>query len=158
MVEIGGPLDGTTDPIEVLAAEETGWIELHALIDQLTPDQAARPGYFVEGWSAKDMLGHVGVWLAEAGVMLERIAVGTFRQEDVDVDDVNRLSLEAMRDLPFATVKAQASAARTRMRRAVLQRNEPSPDAAWWIAKAGPEHYDEHLPRLREWVVELRSP
>ena len=26
---------------------------------------------------------------------------------------------------------------------------EPSPDAAWWIAKAGPEHYAQHVPRLR---------
>jgi hypothetical protein len=158
MFDVGGPIRGTTDPAEILVAEDAGWIELHALVEQLTPEQAARPGYFVEGWSAKDMLAHVGVWLAEAGVMLERIAVGTYRHEDVDVDDVNRLSLEAMRDLPLATVKAQASAARTRMRRAVLQRNAPSADATWWIAKAGPDHYDEHLPRLREWVADLRSP
>jgi len=28
-------------------------------------------------------------------------------------------------------------------------------DAMFWIAKSGPEHYGEHLPRLREWVKEL---
>ena len=158
MVEVGEPIRGMTDPAEILVAEETGWIELHVLVEQLTPEQAARPGYFAEGWSAKDMLAHVGVWLAEAGVMLERIAVGTYRHEDVDVDDVNRLSLDAMHDMPFSTVMAQASAARTRMRRAVLRLAEPSADAAWWIAKAGPEHYAEHLPRLHGWVAELRSP
>jgi len=27
----------------------------------------------------------------------------------------------------------------------------------FWIRKSGAEHYAEHLPRLREWVEELRS-
>jgi hypothetical protein len=30
-------------------------------------------------------------------------------------------------------------------------------DADAWIRKAGPEHYAEHLPRLREWVAELST-
>jgi hypothetical protein len=25
------------------------------------------------------------------------------------------------------------------------------------VEKAGPDHYEEHLPRLREWVAELRA-
>jgi hypothetical protein len=32
---------------------------------------------------------------------------------------------------------------------------EPTAEAAWWIHKSGPEHYAEHVPRLREWVAEL---
>lgn len=143
------------DPTGISAAEDTGWRDLHALIDALTPEQAERPGYYPEGWSAKDLLAHIGAWLAEAGMMLERIAVGTYRPEEVDVNEMNRLSLEAMRDVPFPTVKAQASAARTRMRRAWLALLEPSPEAAFWIQKSGPEHYGQHLPRLREWVREV---
>ena len=27
--------------------------------------------------------------------------------------------------------------------------------AAGWLAKVGAQHYEEHLPRLRQWVVEL---
>ena len=34
---------------------------------------------------------------------------------------------------------------------------DPPEEATWWIRKAGAEHYAEHLPRLREWVAELRS-
>ena len=117
-----------------------------------------RPGYYEEGWSAKDLVAHIGAWLAEAAMMLQRIAVGTYRHEDVDIDAMNKLSLEAMRDIEFPTVKAVASSARTRMRHSVLELSGPSPEAAWWIAKAGPEHYANHLPRLREWVEELRSP
>ena len=156
MADTGGPITGMADQTAVLAAEETGWSEIRSLIDQLTPEQVERPGYYEEGWSAKDLLGHIGAWLAEAGLLLERITAGSYRREDIDVDDMNRLSLEAMRDIPFRTIKAQAAAARARMRGALLELREPSPDAAWWIAKAGPEHYAEHLPRLRAWVAELR--
>ena len=153
MANTGEHIAGTADITEVLAAEDTGWTELHSLIDQLTPEQAVLPGYYAEGWSAKDLLAHVGAWLAEAGRMLERIAAGTYRQEEIDIDAVNQLSFDAMRDIAFPTVKAQASSARTRMRHAVLELKGPSPEATWWIAKAGPEHYANHVPRLREWVV-----
>ena len=157
MADADGPIRGMADQTTILAEEETGWRELHSLIEQLTPDQVARPGYYTEGWSTKDLLAHIGAWLAEAGLLLEQIAAGSYRREDIDVDAVNRVSLEAMRDTPLSTVKAQASAARSRMRQALLELREPSPDASWWIAKAGPEHYAEHLPRLRAWVAELRS-
>jgi hypothetical protein len=26
-----------------------------------------------------------------------------------------------------------------------------------WVRKSGADHYGEHLPRLREWVAELRG-
>jgi enoyl-CoA hydratase len=35
--------------------------------------------------------------------------------------------------------------------------SEATPEAVFWIRKSGAEHYDEHLPRLREWVAELRG-
>ena len=145
------------DLLGVLAAEDARWEELHALIHQLTPEQVVLPGYYREGWSAKDLLAHIGAWLAEAGLMLERIAAGTYRRGELDVDAVNERTLETMRDVDFPIVLAQASAARTRMRHALVELREPSAEATWSIRKAGPEHYDEHLPRLRDWVGGLRS-
>jgi hypothetical protein len=88
------------------------WNELHALMDSLTPEQAAKPGYYSEGWSAKDLLAHLGSWLAEAGVFLLRIRVGTYKHEEIDIDAMNRTFLEIMKDVPLQTVRAQASAAR----------------------------------------------
>jgi hypothetical protein len=139
-----------------MAAEDAGWDELHALMDSLDTGQAERPGYYPEGWSAKDVLAHVGSWLAMAGVALERIGVGTYRPEEIDVDAMNRRFIETMKDVPLQTVRAQASAARTRMLQAWRALPELSPRAVFWIQKAGAEHYGEHLPRLREWVEELR--
>jgi len=89
--------------------------------------------------------------------MLERIAAGTYRHGELDVDAVNERTLQALRNVAFPVVTAQASASRSRMRHALVELREPSTEATWWIRKAGPDHYAEHLPRLREWVEELRS-
>jgi hypothetical protein len=141
-----------------MAAEDAGWEELHALMDSLSIGEAERPGYYPEGWSAKDLLAHIGSWLAEAGVFLLRIRVGTYQLEDIDIDAMNQTFLEIMKDVPLETARAQASAARARMLLAWGQLSQLTPEAAFWIRKAGADHYAEHLPRLREWVTQMRSP
>jgi catechol 2,3-dioxygenase-like lactoylglutathione lyase family enzyme len=142
------------DP-DLRKAEDEGWHELHALIDSLPPGAAERPGYYEEGWSAKDLLAHIGAWLAQAGVALEQIGAGTYRPEEIDVDALNGRFLEVLRDLPFEVVRAQADASRSRMLLASATAPPGDPDAATWIRKAGPDHYGAHLPRLREWAAVL---
>ena len=137
-----------------MAEEDRLWGELHRLVDSLPEDGVATPGYFSEGWSVKDLVAHIGSWLAEAGIVLERIRFGTYRPEELDIDLMNRQFYEAMNDVPFGTVRAQASAARSRMLLAWGSLGDGTPDADRWIRKAGSEHYAEHLPRLREWVAE----
>jgi hypothetical protein len=143
---------------ELLAAEDAGWNELHELMDTLTFEEAEKPGYYREGWSAKDLLAHIGSWLAEAGVFLIRIRVGTHKHEVIDIDAMNRTFLEIMKDVPLQTVRSQAFAARSRMLLAWGELPELTPEATFWIQKAGAEHYAQHLPRFREWVGQLRSP
>ena len=147
-----------TDPKrELMEEEDRLWAELQNLVRSLPVSQVATPGYFEEGWSAKDLVAHVGSWLAEAGVVLERIRFGTYRADEIDIDAMNKQFYEAMRDVAFETVRAQASAARTRMLRAWGSIDHDTPDSERWIRKSGPEHYAEHLPRLREWVDSLAS-
>lgn len=140
-----------------LADEARLWTELQELVGSMPLDQVDRPGYFAEGWSAKDLVGHIGSWLAEAGAVLERIRFGTYRAEELDVDDLNATFYRALHDVPFGDVRSQGIAARHRMLQAWGALEEPSADADRWIRKSGPEHYDEHLPRLRAWVLELGS-
>lgn len=151
------PTDGSSagPGASLRAEEERLWTELHALVDSLPVGRVDLAGYFEEGWSVKDLIGHIGSWLAEAGVVLERIRFGTYRREEIDIEAMNSMFFEAMHDLPFADVRAQGIAARNRMLRAWGSLDTPSTDGDWWIAKAGPEHYAEHLPRLREWVARL---
>jgi Mycothiol maleylpyruvate isomerase N-terminal domain len=141
----------------LMQEEDRCWIELHALIDDLPMDRVDEPGYFVEGWSAKDLIAHIGSWLAEAGAVLEQIRAGTYRPEEIDVDAMNETFYEALHDVPFQVVKVQAIAARNQMLRAWGTLPEASEEADRWISKSGPEHYAEHLPRLRDWVDELEA-
>lgn len=154
---IGSDDRGPVTSSELMAAEDAGWYELHELVDSLTPDEAVRPGYYEEGWSASDLLGHVGSWLAAGGAVLERIRAGTYQREEIDIDAWNERFLEAMRGVPLNDIRAQASAARTMMLQAWNELDELTPEAAFWISKAGAQHYGEHLPRLREWVSELHA-
>ena len=142
---------------DLLREEDIGWTELHSLIDPLSPSEAETPGYFPEGWSVKDLIGHLGSWLAEAGIALERIRAGTYRAGELDIDAKNEELLDALRSLTLRETHAQAEAARAHTLRTLRSLPEVSEDAAWWIEKAGPAHYASHLPRLREWVEELRS-
>jgi hypothetical protein len=137
--------------------EAERWEELHALVDSMPADRVDDPGYFSEGWSAKDLVAHLASWLSEAGVVLEQIRAGTYDPEEIDVDAMNARFREAMRDVPFHDVRAQAIAARHRMLRAWRSLPAPSAEADRWIAKAGSEHHAEHLPRLHEWVREVTS-
>jgi hypothetical protein len=141
----------------VLEREALAWRELHDVVRTLSPGQIETAGYFAEGWSVKDMLGHIGSWLAEAGVALERMHGRTYRPDELDVDAENEAFLEAIRPLSLADIRAQAEASRHRMLASLRTLPEIGPEAVAWLDKAGPAHYDEHLPRLREWVAELRS-
>ena len=44
----------------ILLDEDRLWSDLRVTIDMFDDEQASRPGYFAEGWSAKDGLAHVG--------------------------------------------------------------------------------------------------
>lgn len=141
----------TDQPRDLGVEEDRLWTELHELVDSLPVDKVEEPGYFVEGWSAKDLIAHIGSWLAEAAAVLEQIRFGTYHPEEIDIDSMNARFRDAMRDVPFADVRVQGVAARNQMLKAWRSLPDPSPDADRWISKSGPEHYAEHLPRLREW-------
>ena len=151
-----GP-DGHPSGAEV-EAERRGWYELTRLVHPLEPDEVLEPGYYSDpDWSVADLVAHVGTWLAEAGVQLERITAGTYEHRDIDVDARNAELRAAMGDQPWSVIHSQAEASRSRMLRAWYELPLRTPDASWWLAKAGPEHYAEHIDRLREWVAVLHA-
>jgi len=140
-----------------LPGEAEAWRRLHAVIGRVTPAIASQPGYFEEGWTAKDAIAHLGTWMARGATMLRQIAAGTYREGEIDVDAENARFLEAMRDVPLETVHLQAEAAHRELLNAWAQLPEVTPEAAYWVRKAGPEHCIEHLPRLESWVDELEG-
>lgn len=139
-----------------IEAERAGWYELISLVRELTPLECVEPGYYRDpDWTVRDMLGHIGTWLAEAEVQFERMIGGTYDGHDIDIDALNAVFLEAMAGQPWNVAWLQANAGRTRMLEAWFALAEQTDEGAWWVRKAGADHCAEHLPRLREWVREL---
>ena len=139
-----------------IETERRGWYEIAGLVRSLTPDECLVPGYQRDpDWTVRDVVAHVGTWLAEAEVQFQQISVGTYAGHDVDIDALNARYLDAMRDQSWEVAWVQANAGRTMMLRTWYALQVPSDEAAWWIRKSGVEHYAEHLGRLREWVDEL---
>ena len=125
---------------DALKQEEELWGRLHAVLLRLTPEIADRPGYFQEGWTAKDAVAHIGTWMAYGAAMLRRIAAGTYRESEIDVDAENARFLSAMRDIPLETVHVQASAARSQLLAAWHELKELTPGGGVLAAqgRAGP--------------------
>jgi hypothetical protein len=148
-------------PTHDVAVEETErqrWDEIIGLVRSLTLEERLEPGYQRDpDWSVRDVMGHIGTWLAEAEVQLEQIGAGTYEGHDVDVDALNATFLEALADQPWEVAWLQANAGRTRMLDVWAACRDTSDEADWWVRKSGVEHYLEHLDRLREWVDELRQ-
>src|SRR5712691_3469735 len=112
-----------------LEVEDEAWHRFHAVMYRITPDIAEVPGYFAEGWTAKDAVAHIGTWMAQGAQMLRRIAAGTYQEGEIDVDAENARFLAAMRDVPLDTVHLQAASARAELRRAWAELPEVTPAA-----------------------------
>jgi hypothetical protein len=138
--------------------EHARWTETVALCRSLGPAERLRPGYYRDpDWTVKDLVAHLGTWMAEAEVQLLRIEAGTYVEEPLDIDGLNAQFLEAMQDQDWSTVWAQAVSARAQMLTVWGRLRERTEPADRWVRKSGAEHHGEHLPRLREWVAELRT-
>ena len=141
---------------ELLERDDAAWAEVRSLVDGLTPDQLAEPGYYPD-WSVKDLMAHLGSWFAEAAVMLERMRMGTYRREPIDVDALNAEWLETWREKDLSTVKTELMAARARMLDEWDRLGELDDEALRWFRMNTTDHYPDHVPRLREWVASLRG-
>ena len=143
---------------EMVQREDEAWARFEGVIESLTEEQAVEPGYYaVDGWSVKDLIAHVGSWMAEASNMLERMRFGTYAPDARDTDDLNKEFFEANRDLPLDVVRAECHSARTR----ILQEWDALPqlttEAVEWFEESAAKHCAEHQPRLEEWAAELQT-
>jgi len=122
----------------------------------LTPAECLIPGYQRDpDWTVRDVVAHLGTWLAEAETQLARMTAGTYDGHDVDIDAMNAQLLAAMEGEPWEVAWTQANAGRTRMLDELSTVRGSSLETAWWIRKAGGPHYAEHRERLEAWVREL---
>ena len=138
--------------------ERERWTEIAGLCRSLPAADLLRPGYFSDpDWTVKDLVAHLGTWMALAEVHLLQIEAGTYVEEPLDIDGLNARFLAAMQDQDWSTVWVQAISGRTQMLTVWGRLNERTEAADRWVRKSGAEHHGQHMPRLREWVAELRA-
>jgi hypothetical protein len=141
---------------ELVREEDLGYDALRSLLNALSPQDLVEPGLTPE-WTVKDLLAHLGCWMAEASHALERIRLGTWERHRVDVDAKNREFFEACKDLDVPAVKCELWSGRAMMLHEWGALREPTPLAEEWFRESGSAHYREHLPDL-ERFVRARSP
>ncbi len=141
---------------ELSREEEAGWVEFGALLARLRPEQMIEP-YNEDGWTVKDLLWHLGCWTAEACRQLERIRMGTYEAQDWDTDRLNAEFLETSRGADLDAARAESISARNRLLQEWDAMAEITPDAEEWFGESSTEHYDEHMPALREWVEKVSA-
>lgn len=143
---------------ELTASEDRAWNAFHELIGKFREDELEIPGANADGWSAKDVMWHIGCWIAEAAQQLERIRLGTYEDREWDdTDEINARILEEGRRQDMVTVRSELTAARTRALQEWAALEELTPDAEEWFDDIGPAHYDDHVAELEAWLAELES-
>jgi len=136
----------------LLRDEERGWAELRAVLGRIPTDRVEEPGVTDEGWSAKDVMFHVGAWLAEAARQLERIRAGTYVVEGDRVEERNRAWYALSRTLDLPTVRVELASSRVIAHEALAGLVEVTPEAREWFEESAALHYAEHLPDLVRWL------
>ena len=139
---------------ELVRRDDECWAELGSLIHPLGEADLVRDGYY-DQWSIKDLLAHLASWYAETAQALEQIRMGTHDDSDLDTEALNERWYRTWRDQDIRTVRAELNAARWRTLEEWSRLPEVTPKADEWFRETSYEHYDDHLPRLPEWVDEL---
>ncbi len=136
----------------LLADEERGWLALTEVFGDVPPDRFDEPSVTEEGWSPKDVMYHVAAWSEEAAKVLGRIAAGTHRENDPDIQALNEEWFEEGRGLDDDVVRIRFAKGRVAMRQVFSTLTEVDAQAWEWFEESGPRHYEEHLPDLRSFL------
>jgi hypothetical protein len=136
---------------ELIAEEDARWLELCGALERVPPERLLEPG-LTDDWTPKDLLAHLGCWMAEAANRLEQMRFGTYESGKLDLDAMNAVFFEAMKDQPLRDIWAEMEAARTRMFQEWDALVEITADAEEWFVESGPAHIAEHLPQLQAFL------
>ncbi len=149
---------------ELLAA----WEALGSAVDSFSDMELEQPGV-VEGWSIKDLLGHIAFWAQRAAHNLQAIAAG--RVDDIvalesekAVDEWNEREWRRRRDLPLSAVREEwlesfqgAMEALAGCPSEKLEEKVGGTTALKSFAEDTYKHYMEHLAHLTAWRRELET-
>ena len=145
----------TVNVERLLKEEDEAWQDLLRVFEAIPADRFDEPGVTPEGWSPKDVMFHVGAWLAECSAVLDRIAVGEGVEDKGEsaTDAQNATWFNMSQQVDATTVKAGFSSARQDACRRFADLPEVTSEAWGWFEESGPRHYAEHGSDLRSWLA-----
>lgn len=147
---------------------QAAWQLLASAVDSFSEEEMVHPGV-VDGWSIKDLLGHVAFWADKAAADLKLIAAG--RPQDVEVpgseeavDEWNEREREARQGRPLPEVREEWLASYQAAMEALaafpaerLEENVKGSTVLERFAGDTYEHYREHAAHLMSWRRELET-
>jgi hypothetical protein len=97
---------------DLLRQEAEAWGRIDGVIESVSAAELVRPGYTVEGWSAKDMMAHIAAWSNVAAGVLREISAGTWSghhasDERGGIDRLNAEWFERDREIDVDTVRSE---------------------------------------------------
>ncbi|MBI2965831.1 MAG: ClbS/DfsB family four-helix bundle protein [Chloroflexi bacterium] len=157
------------DKHELLTRIRAAWSEMDATIRNVDPDRL-RDTPAAGGWSAKDHLAHIMVWLKVIAARIDRapehpifgLDPGTFRT--ANVDGLNAAAHRLYREMPTAEVIAELASTHRKVVAMVESLQETDLARPIWSDRPGRgplidniigdtyEHYREHLADIRTLV------
>jgi len=144
------------DAEELTAREAAAWAAFEATIAVVPRDRREEPA-LADGWSVKDALWHVAYWWADGIDTYGAMMAGTHEDEDAtdeETDATNARVLAEGRAMTLEDVETGAARVREEMLDAWSQVADREDAAATFLSETV-EHYEEHLPSLREFASTL---
>ncbi|HEU4760396.1 MAG TPA: maleylpyruvate isomerase N-terminal domain-containing protein [Dehalococcoidia bacterium] len=158
----------SVDKAAVQRELEEAWAELRALVDSVPESEFEQPGV-VDGWSLKDLLGHIAFWAEKAAGDLRLLAAG--RPDEIEtpgseenVDAWNAREAAARRGKSLKEVREEwlksFDAARDALRGIEAEKLATQVKGLPQLNRfAGDtyEHYREHAAQVRAWQRQLET-
>ena len=161
-------MTGTATKADVERELVDAWQTLASAVDSFSEMELEQPGV-LEGWTVKDLLGHIAFWAQQAAENLQLIAAGRpdeVQRPDSDeaVDEWNERERRLRLDRPLADVRREwlesfdgAMQALAAFPAEQLQREVKGQTVLKLFAVDTYEHYREHSGGLAAWRRELET-
>jgi hypothetical protein len=158
----------TTAKVDVERELMQAWEALASAVDSFSDAAMERPGV-IEGWSMRDLFGHIAFWSQRAAEYLPLVAAG--RSDEVQfpdglaaVDKWNERERRLRRDRPLSDVREEwlesfqaAMQALADFPAGKLEQKMKGQTVLRWFAMDTYEHYREHLAHLAAWRRDLKA-
>ena len=147
---------------------ERAWTEIRSAVESVPEDEIDQPGV-VEGWSTKDLMGHMAFWSTRAAETLRAVSAGRTAelpqgQGDNWLNEWNNREYQARKDKPWKEVRGEWVSAHEEARKALAETSEEALFGPYktgklinWFEGDTYGHYAEHIEHIQTWLREQET-